>query len=74
MSQKVPVNNFEQIKNYNEESDEGYRISFSLLFFFLPFLPERMKIEKIKKLVANLNDKTEHVIQIRNLKQGLNNG
>ena len=33
-----------------------------------------MKIEKIKKLVANLNDKTEHVIQIRNLKQGLNNG
>ena len=74
MSQKVPVNNFEQIKNCNEESDEGYRISFSLLFFFLPFLPERMKIEKIKKLVANLNDKTEHVIQIRNLKQGLNNG
>ena len=33
-----------------------------------------MKIEKIKKLVANLNDKTEYVIQIRNLKQGLNNG
>ena len=31
-----------------------------------------MKIEKVKKLVANLNDKTEDPIQIRNLKQALN--
>ena len=35
----------------------------------LPFLPERMKVEKV---VANLLDKTEHVIH--NLKQALNNG
>ena len=35
----------------------------------LPFLPERMKIEKVKKLVVNLIDKTEYVIHIRNLKQ-----
>ena len=40
----------------------------------LPFLPERMKIEKIKKLAANLHDKTEYVIYIKNFKQGLNNG
>ena len=33
-----------------------------------------MKIEKIEKLVANLHDKTEYVIPIRNLKQALNNG
>ena len=33
-----------------------------------------MKIEKIKKLVANLHDKTEYVIHIRNLKQALRNG
>ena len=31
-----------------------------------------MKIENVKKLVANLHDKTEYVIHIRNLKQALN--
>ena len=31
-----------------------------------------MKIEKAEKLVANLHDKTEYVIHIRNLKQALN--
>ena len=36
------------------------------------FLPKRMKIEKAEKLVANLHDKTEYVIHIRNLKQALN--
>ena len=30
-----------------------------------------MKIEKLEKLVANLHDKTEYVIHIRNLKQAL---
>ena len=33
-----------------------------------------MKIEKVKKFMGNLHDKTEYVIQIRNLKQALNNG
>ena len=32
-----------------------------------------MKIEK-ENLVVNLHDKTEYVIQIRNLKQALNHG
>ena len=40
----------------------------------LPFLPERTKIEKVEKLVANLHDKTEYVIHIRNLKEALNHG
>ena len=31
-----------------------------------------MKIEKIKNLVANLHDKTEYFIHIRDLKQRLN--
>ena len=31
-----------------------------------------MKIEKVKKLIADLHDKTENVIHIRNLKQALN--
>ena len=40
----------------------------------LTFLPKIMKIEKVKKLVANLHDKTEYVIHLRNLKQALNHG
>ena len=40
----------------------------------LPFLLESMKIEKVKKFVANLQDKTKYVIHIRNLKQALNHG
>ena len=34
----------------------------------LPFLPERMNIRKVEKLVANLHDKTSYVIHIINLK------
>ena len=40
----------------------------------LPFLCERIIIEKVKNLVANLHDKTEYVICIRDLKQSLNHG
>ena len=38
------------------------------------FYQERMKIEKVDKLVSNLHDKTEYVIHIRNLKLALNHG
>ena len=70
------------IKNYNEESDEGYFLEVDVqcpeklhdLHNDLPFLPKRMKIEKVEKLVTNLQDKTEYVIHIRNLKQALNHG
>ena len=66
MSQKLPVNNFEWIKDtsqfnedlmksYNEESGEGYCLKvdgqnpekLDKLHNDLPFLPERMKIEKV---------------------------
>ena len=40
----------------------------------LPFLPERKKIEKVKKLVCAIEDKEKYVIHIRALKQALNNG
>ena len=40
----------------------------------LPFLPERINIEKVEKLVINLDDKTKYFIHIRNLKQALNLG
>ena len=93
MSLKLPVNNFEWIKDtsqfnedliksYNEESDEGYFLEVDVqypeklheLHNDLPFLPEKMKIEKVEKLVANLHDKTEYVIHKRNLKHALNHG
>ena len=42
----------------------------------LPFSPERMKIEKVEKLAANLkfNDKIDIFIHTRNSKQALNHG
>ena len=53
------------IKNYNEESDEGHFLEVDVqypeklheLHNYLPFLPERMKIKKVKKLVVSLYDK-----------------
>ena len=38
----------------------------------LPFLPERKKVNKVKKLICNIEDKEKYVIQIRVLKQALN--
>ena len=40
----------------------------------LPLLPETMKTEKLEKFVASFHDKTEYVIDIRNLKQALSHG
>ena len=47
------------IKKYNEESDKGYFLiveaqypeKLNVLHNDLPFLPKRMKIEKVEKLV-----------------------
>ena len=74
--------NADFIKNYNGESDEGYFLEADVQYLEklhelhndLPFLPERIKIEGVEKLVANLHDKTEYVIHIRNLKQTLDQG
>ena len=40
----------------------------------MPFLPERMKMHKVEKLVANLHGKKKYLIHIRDLKQTLNHG
>ena len=91
MLQKLPVNNFEWIKdtsqinedfikNYYEESGDGYFLEVDLQYLEtfhefqndLPLLHETMKIDKAKKLAANLHEKTEYVIHITNLKQPLN--
>ena len=65
------------LKSYNDESEEGYLLGLDVdnsenlhnLHKDLPFLPERVKIEKVEKLVANLLDKEEYVIHRRNLEQ-----
>ena len=38
------------------------------------FLPERMKIDKTKRLVFNLHDKNKYVVHISILKQALDHG
>ena len=67
------------IKHYNEEIDEGYFLEVDVQYMEklsdnhnnLPLLPEIIKIENIGKLVANLDEKTEFLIPIKNLKQAL---
>ena len=64
------------IKSYNEESDQAYFVEVDVQYpeklheFHndLPFLPERIKIKKVEKLVGNLHDKTGYVRHKRNLK------
>ena len=54
----------EFIKNYNEDSDKGYILEVHVKYLEklhdlhsdLPFSPERLKIDKCKKLVCNLHD------------------
>ena len=61
------------IKNYNECSNVGYFIKadieypkeLHILHNDLPFLPERMKVNKCKKLTCNFYDKKGYVDHIR---------
>ena len=70
------------IKNYNENSDKGYLFDVDIdyiqeireLHVDLPFLPDKMQVNKVNKLVANVHDKNNYVIHVYALKQALNNG
>ena len=70
------------IKSYDEDSDKGYIFEVDVeypkylhvLYSDLPFLPERMKINKCSKLVCNLYDEKIYVVHIRTLKQALDHG
>ena len=74
--------NEEFIKNYNENDNKGYIMEVDVRYpeslhelqSDLPFLPERMKIDKCNKLVCNLFNKKKYVIHINSLKQALNYG
>ena len=70
------------IKNYDEDSNKGYIFEVDVeypknlhdLHSDLPFLHERMKINKCRKLACNLCDKNNYVVYLRSLKQTLNHG
>ena len=72
--------NEEFIKNYNENDKKGYIFEIDVKYLKklhdlhcdLPFLPERMEINKSKKLVCNLYNKKKYVVHINSLKQALN--
>ena len=72
----------EFIKNYDENGDKGYILEVDVKYpeklrsvhSDLPFLPERMKINKCEKLVSNTRNKENHIIQMVSLKQALNQG
>ena len=74
--------NEEFIKNYNENNKKGYILEIDVKYpkklhdshSDLPFLPRRMKIDKCKKLVYNLQNKKKYVVHIMSLKQVLNHG
>ena len=77
-----PVINEDFIKNYDENNDKGYIFEVDVkypkrlhdLHSNLLFLPERMEINKCKKLVCNLYNKKKYVAHINTLKQALNHG
>ena len=70
------------INNYEENGDKGYLLEVDIeypknlhtLHSDLPFLPERMRINKCTKLVCTVQDKENDVLHIRTLKQTLNHG
>ena len=81
-SDKINEINEEFIKNYNGNSNKGYILEVDVkypkrlheLHSDLPFLSERMKINKSNKLVCNLFNKKKYVVHINSLKQALNHG
>ena len=76
------VINEDFIKNSNENNDKGYILEVDVkypkrlyeLHSELPFLSERIKVNKCKKLVCNLFNKKKYVVHINALKQALKHG
>ena len=89
MSEKLPINGFKWVndisginkkfvKSYNKgyilEVDDDYPSELYKLHSDMPFLSEKMKIDKTQMLVCNLRDKKKYVVHINILKQALNHG
>ena len=70
------------IKNYDEESDTGYLLVVDIKYPESvykehndpPVLPDKVKVDKVTKLVCNLHDQKGYSINIYALKQVLNHG
>ena len=70
------------IKNYDENGNTGYFLEVDFdyakelfdLHKDLPFLPESKKVNKVEKLICDIEDKKKYVIHIRALKQALDHG
>ena len=70
------------IKNYDEDSHKGYILEVDIEYpkilqkshSDLPFLSERLKINKCSRLACNLYDESSYVVHIRSLKQALDHG
>ena len=77
-SDEINEINEEFIKNYNENDNKGYILEVDIKYperlHELHSVPERMKIDKCKKLVCNLSIKKKYVIHVNSLKQALNHG
>ena len=81
-SDKINEINEGFIKNYDENNDKGYIFEVDVKYLKrlhelqsdLPFLSERMKVNKCNKLVCNLFNKKKYVTHINSLKQALNHG
>ena len=63
-----------KMKGYLLEVDDKYPTELHDSHNDLPFMCEKMKINKVEKLVPNLRDKKNYVIHIRALDQALRHG
>ena len=77
MAQTLFVNNFNEvfIKSYIKESDKESIFEVDIqypekLHNLHNDSPEIIKLEKVEKLLANLRNKSQYAIRIRNLKRG----
>ena len=78
----ISMINEDFVKSYNKNSSKGYILKVDVdypcelqnLHSDLPFSPERMVVNKTKKLICNLQVKKDYVVHINGLKQALDHG
>ena len=78
----ISLINEEFIKNFDTNHSKGYILKVDIdyprelqeLHLDFPFLPERLVVNNVKKLICNLQNKKEYVAHINTLKQALEHG
>ena len=78
----ISIINEEFVKSYNKKSSKGYILKVDVdypnelqdLHRDFPFLPERLVVNNTEKLICNLQNKKDYVVNINTLKQALENG